>query len=506
MKKLDVLLINPGASSKIYQRLADQFTAIEPPTWALLLAESCRSNGLSVNILDCDALRLSYEAAADSVVIHNPRLVCFVVYGQNPNSGTTNMEGAIGLAKVLKDLSPHIKIAFIGTHTSALPEEVLSYKCVDFVIIGEGVYALQNLLRTDLADVKNVKGIGWKDDFGFVRLNEPEQLVPQERMDVDLPGYAWDLLPFRNTPLDLYRAHLWHANFQSVRTPFAAIYTSLGCIYRCQFCVINSVNRTDYSDGISAADSNKMRFWSKEWVLREIEKLVSLGVKYIRYSDEMAILKPSHFIPIVEEVGARGLNIHSWMYGRVDSVKEKYLESLVNGGIKWIALGIESGAQNIRHEVTKGSFKDLNIRDIVQKIRDFDINVIANYIVGLTGDTLETMQRTQDLAIELNTEMMNVYPCMALPGSPLHLEARQKGWELPNTFSGYSFHSYDCMPLRTDQLTSAEILKFRDDFWQKYMTNQNYLELVKCKVGGIEAVNNIKSVSQIKLKRKLLGD
>lgn len=249
-----------------------------------------------------------------------------------------------------------------------------------------------------------------------------------------------------------------------------------------------------------------MRFWSKEWVLREVEKLAKIGVKYIRYSDEMAILKPSHFLPIVEEIGTRGLDVHSWMYGRVDSVKERYLESLVKGGIKWIALGIESGAQNIRHEVTKGSFKDLNIRDIVQKVRDFDINVIANYIVGLTGDTTETMQRTKDLALELNTEMMNVYPCMALPGSPLHLEARRKGWELPDTFSGYSFHSYDCKPLRTEELTAAEILKFRDDFWMDYMSNPTYLKLVEEKVGGIDAVENIKSVSKIKLKRKLLGD
>ena len=116
------------------------------------------------------------------------------------------------------------------------------------------------------------------------------------------------------------------------------------------------------------------------------------------------------------------------------------------------------------------------------------------------------MQRTKDLALELNTEMMNVYPCMALPGSPLHLEARRKGWELPDTFSGYSFHSYDCKPLRTEELTAAEILKFRDDFLMDYMSNPTYLKLVEEKVGGIDAVENIKSVSKIKLKRKLLGD
>ncbi len=70
-------------------------------------------------------------------------------------------------------------------------------------------------------------------------------------MDVDLPGYAWDLLPYKSQPLDLYRAHFWHAEFNhDLRTPFAAIYTSLGCKFKCDFCMINIVNRTDNADGV----------------------------------------------------------------------------------------------------------------------------------------------------------------------------------------------------------------------------------------------------------------
>lgn len=76
-------------------------------------------------------------------------------------------------------------------------------------------------------------------------LNRPEKVVPHERMDVDLPGYAWDLLPYREKPLDLYRAHFWHAEFDhSKRTPFAAIYTSLGCNFACDFCMINIVAKS----------------------------------------------------------------------------------------------------------------------------------------------------------------------------------------------------------------------------------------------------------------------
>ncbi|NDH69193.1 MAG: cobalamin B12-binding domain-containing protein, partial [Gammaproteobacteria bacterium] len=208
--------INPDSSAKAYQGLAAVFSAIEPPTWALLLAESCRSKGFGVGILDCDAERLTLEQSVIRVADEAPRLVVFVVYGQNPNSGTTSMIGALALAKDLKKQYPNIPICFVGSHTSALPKDVLSYDCVDIVLLNEGVYALHNLLRSNLGyDLQNIKGIGYKKpgpaNFGITTLNAPQGVVPQDRMDEDLPGYAWDLLPFRKKPLDLYRAHFWHA-------------------------------------------------------------------------------------------------------------------------------------------------------------------------------------------------------------------------------------------------------------------------------------------------------
>ena len=96
---MDVLFINPDSSAQAYQDLSKVFSAIEPPTWSLLLAESCRSKGFSVEILDCDAERLSLKESTDRVKKISPRLVVFVVYGQNPNSGTTSMIGAFELAE-----------------------------------------------------------------------------------------------------------------------------------------------------------------------------------------------------------------------------------------------------------------------------------------------------------------------------------------------------------------------------------------------------------------------
>ena len=508
-RRLDVLFVNPNSSKRVYQDLSKDYAAIETPTWSLLLAQSCRAIGYGVAILDCDAERLQPEAATKRIAELNPRLVCFVVYGQNPSSGTTNMTGAVELADSLKAAHPEYPIAFVGSHMSALPREVLTmHSSIDIVLVGEGVYALRSLLASDLSsDLAKVNGIGWRKD-GQIVLNAPEKIVPQERMDIDMPGYAWDLLPYRNKPFDMYRAHLWHADFQDqYKTPFAALYTSLGCRFKCDFCMINIVNRTDYADGVSSNQSSLMRYWSPEMMLKEFDKLQAHGVNTVRLVDEMFFLDKRYYEPLLKGLAERGYGdkLRMWSYSRIDTVRKEHLEMFRKAGMRWFCFGIEAASQVIRREVTKGSFQEVNVRKVVQEVRDADISVIANFMFGLPEDTHETMQQTLDLGLEMNTEMWNGYTCMALPGSPLYYDALKSGMKMPDSYPGYGFLSYDCQPMSTKYLTAAEIMRFRDAAFDKYFSHQPYLDLVMKKFGQ-NAIDNINGLKAVKLKRKILGD
>lgn len=505
-RRLDVLFLNPDSSAVAYQDLSAGFTAIEPPVWSLLLAQSVRSRGFGAAILDQTAEGLSDAEAIARVAEADPRLVCFVLYGQNPNSGTTSMIGAIRLGAALKAAHPGYPLCFVGSHVSALPKEVLGHPFADIVLLNEGVYALHDLLASDLdADLPRIKGIGYRRD-GVAILNPPQRVVPQERMDLDLPGYAWDLLPQRSRPLDLYRSHLWHAGYDlAKRSPFAAIYTSLGCRFKCDFCMINIVNRVDNGDEVVSADSAHMRFWSPSFMLGEIQRLVEMGVETIRISDEMFFLDRRSFEPLLQGIVDRGWPFRSWSYARVDSVQPKYLDLFKRAGINWLALGVEAANQMVRREVSKGSFQDVNIREVVRRVQDHGIHVAANYIFGFPDDTHETMQQTLDLALELNTEFANMYTCQALPGSPLHLLSRQNGWPLPSSLEAYAFLAYACEPMPTKHLAPAEVLRFRDDAWQRYFTHPPYLDLLE-RTFGLEQRRNVEALSRVKLKRKLLGD
>ena len=100
---IDVLFITPNNSKGIYQKLSNKYSSIETPTWSLLLAESCRSVGFKVAILDTTAEQLTDEEAYKKILEYKPKLLCFVVYGQNVNAGTTNMSGAVRLSNYLKN-------------------------------------------------------------------------------------------------------------------------------------------------------------------------------------------------------------------------------------------------------------------------------------------------------------------------------------------------------------------------------------------------------------------
>ena len=208
---MDLLLIAPGNANGIYQDLSNSYAAIEPPTWALLLAQSVRSIGYEVAIMDINAERLTDEQAISRIKEINPRLLCFVVYGQNVNAGTVGMSGATHLSKIIKAKKINIPISFIGSYVQALPIKALKDESsIDFAFTNEGVYALRNVLslsNIDDQNLENIKGIVRRSE-NLIIMNPPEKIVPNERMDIDLPGYAWDLLPFNEKPLDLYRTYV----------------------------------------------------------------------------------------------------------------------------------------------------------------------------------------------------------------------------------------------------------------------------------------------------------
>lgn len=503
---IDILFVHTNAAAVVYQELGKKNSAIEPPIWAAMLANSVRVAGFSTAILDCEVLGLSPSQSASKIQEYQARLVCFVVYGQQPSASTQNMIGASNCSRLLREYDPTAKIVFVGGHVAALPREVMVAESqVDFICQNEGVYTLRDLIRAtkcggDEPSLKKVKGLGWRTAEGQIVLNPNSAIVSRQLLEFELPGMAWDLLP----PLSGYRTAGWHSwSNDSDKTPFAALYTSLGCPYRCSFCMINIINKTSSNEHAVSSDSNTFRWWSPEFIIRQFDYIASQNIRNVKIADELFVLNPNHFGKICDLIIERGYDFNIWAYSRIDTCKPKYLEKLKRAGVNWLGLGIENPSQVLRKEIHKDGFKAVKINDLIIMVREAGINVGGNYIFGLPMDTNESMQNTLDYAMSHKTEMVNFYCAMAYPGSPLYRQAKAENWALPETYSGYSQHSYDMLNCRNNNLSAAEICKFRDAAWLKYNTDPTYLTFLETKF-GIKARSDMEATAQISLKRQLL--
>jgi radical SAM superfamily enzyme YgiQ (UPF0313 family) len=495
--EVDLVLVNPGGRSQIYQSLGDTLTAIEPPVWAGLMATFVRRRGFSVIIVDAEADNLTPEQAAEQIATLQPVLAAVVVYGHQPSASTQNMPAASAVCTALKQRAPNLPTLLVGGHVAALPERTLREEDADFVCSGEGPYTIVELLealKADGSDLEKVRGLVYRD--GEATATTPPAPLVQD-VDREMPGMAWDLLP-----LSKYRAHNWHCFGDLERQPYVSLYTTLGCPYHCSFCCIQAPFKSGEKVLGLRESVNSYRFWSPRVVVDQLEALVQRsGLRNVKIADEMFVLNMTHVNGICDLLIQRGLKLNIWAYARVDTVRgDDSIEKLKRAGFNWLAFGVESANERVRKDVDKGFKQDLIFKTI-ERVQAAGINVIANFIFGLPEDDLESMQETLDMAVQLNCEFANFYCAMAYPGSHLYNLAVTEDWALPQRWSGYSQHSADTLPLPTKHLPASEVLRFRDHAFQAYFNGPRYLEMVEKKFGK-ETVDHVRAMASHKLVRQ----
>ena len=496
MNELDALLITPPSRLDVYQELSNEYAAIEPPVWSSLIAKYLLKRGFNIKILDAEAENLTHEQTAEKIISEKPLLAVYMVYGQQPSASTQCMPAGKKTADIVNDKSnDEIKSIVIGTHASSLPSRTLLEEPYTFVCQGEGPITVEELIKLLKKGKKNYKDVPglWYKENGEIKNNKSAKMF--ENLDQSLPGQAWELLD-----LSKYKAHNWHT-FHDLdsRNKYASLQTSLGCPFKCTFCCINA-----------PFDRNTIRFWSPKHIISEIKYLIEHhGIYNIKIPDEMFVLNPKQVVGICDEISKEGYGekLNFWAYARIDTLNDdEMLKKMLKAGIRWLALGIESSSKHVRDGVVKGRFDNFDIEGIVKKVRDMGFYVGANYIFGLPDDNFDSMKETLDLSLRVNSEWANFYSGMAYPGSQLYPMAKNKKWALPDDengpgWIGYSQHSYQTLPLRTEHIKGSEVLEFRDKAFDAYFKSQDYLSMVG-KTFGEQTVSHIEKMSSHKLKRK----
>lgn len=201
--------------------------------------------------------------------------------------------------------------------------------------------------------------------------------------------------------------------------------TSRGCPYQCIFC-----DRTVFG--------NRFRARSAESVVDEVEDLISVyGAREIKFFDDIPTMREDRMLEICDEMMDRGIRVPWSCTTRVDCVSKALLRRMKEAGCWQIVFGLESGSQKILDIVKKGTTLEQN-RQAVAWAKEAGMNVRAFFVLGMPGETLETIDQTVQFAIDLEVDVPTFYVLALYPGNELYKIAQQEGKVLHHDFAQYT--------------------------------------------------------------------
>jgi radical SAM superfamily enzyme YgiQ (UPF0313 family) len=253
--------------------------------------------------------------------------------------------------------------------------------------------------RPPTPNLQHIKGLVWRRD-GHVTIN-PDRPFIRHLDDLPLPRH--DLLPLHH-----YRAPL-------VGGPYAFVLTSRGCPAGCRFCIKH----------VSYGRSLRLR--SPENILAELKQLANLGIRRVHMYADLFTASREQVMGLCHLIEEEGLRIRWTCNSRVDFVDEEMLEAMARTGCWLIAWGIESGSQEILRRVHKG-FELAQAEHALRWARSSGIKNWGYFIIGLPGETEESIQETIALSKKLPLDLALFHIAAPHPGTPFFFEVVEQGW------------------------------------------------------------------------------
>jgi len=416
---MKVLLVQPNYR---LQRETGQPWEINPPLGLCYIASVLEQNKIPVKIIEANALNLSVEDVVREAKGYDVVGISFMTPAHN---------FAVRVAKSL-DKSV-LKIAG-GPQPTGIPEEVLK-DGFDVVVRGEGEKTILEIAQS--VPLKDVLGISYKED-GQIFHNNLRPLMSNEEVD-QLPLPARHLLPSNGVNIP-YRsaATKW--------LPWSPIFSTRGCAYNCYFC--------------HKMFGYKTRFRDPEKVVNEMAYLKEkYGVKEIDFYDDCFNADLNFAHKVMDSIIAKNLKLHLRFSNgiRINNIDSDILRKFKQAGVDWISFGIESGNQEILNKIPKAITLD-QIRQAVKLTKDVGITVCGFMILGLIGDTKETMQQTIDFAKELDLDMAVFGMLTPYPGSRVWEEIKKNGELLIKSWDDFH-HTTARMTFRHPDVAPPEIVE-----------------------------------------------
>lgn len=439
-----VLLISPPFSlQEQYGALADVANML-PPLGIGYLGAALEQAGFAVTVFDTPALGWGIRETVSAARRLRPDFVGI-------SSGTVDFGKATRLAGALKR-SLDAPIIIGGPHVSAVPDDAMRSGSFDVGVVGEGEETIVELLRTLRCggDPRGVRGIVYSEG-GKTSRSDPRD--PVENLDA-LPFPAWHLMP----PLDLYKPS--SASYR--RLPVVTMITSRGCPNRCAFC-------------FRGVFGNQLRFRSPDNVVQEMDLLTSrLGAGEIRIYDDTFNASPQRVKAICRLIMRRGLDFPWTCQARVDRIDPAMLDLMRRAGCWQISYGIESGNDGILERIGKGITRRM-VRDAIEATHRAGIRSLGFFILGLPGETEETLRETIDLALDLPLDAANFSVATPYPGTELWSLAERRGLLRDVAYEDLVLHLPDSPLCLSDHLTAATLREYERRAYREFYRHPKFV-------------------------------
>ena len=381
---MKVLLINPPYPFE---------ESPTPPFGIISLAAYLEREGVEVAVEDYIVQPYSRERARQALNSIRPDVV-------GATAVTMNVKRALSILRDYKEENPEIVTVMGGPHVSFDAEAILTdHPFLDYIVRGEGEITFTETLRALGAgsSLEGIEGISLRLD-GAVRHNPARPLIPDINV---LPYPARHLIS-----LSRYRALGFPIN----------MVTSRGCPNKCIFCVG------------SRMVGRRVRYLDVSRVVDEFELLSTMRFRQINIVDDLFTANKNRCISICEEIMRRGIR-HRWTaFARVDTVSRELLSAMKAAGCATLCFGIESGNQEILDLVKKNITLE-KARAAVDLCNETGIEPMTSYILGLPGETPETVRKTMEFARSLSP-MYGYHILAPFPGTEVREKAAEYGMRI----------------------------------------------------------------------------
>ncbi len=395
---MKVLFVHPRGNNWLgdMEDISSVFN-IMPPHGMLSIAAFLEERGIETAFIDCYAKPLPIDQLVAEIIRQEPDAVGF-------SCTTSSFLEGYRIAEALKARVPAITVVFGGAHACSIGASLLdTFPAIDYLVIGEGENSLYELAAAGFREVQRIPGIAFRED-GRGRLSSVRELIAD--LDI-LPFPAYHRLPgfpgAYNLPLFSYPSH-----------PNTSVISSRGCPYQCSYC-----DRSVFSRGF--------RFNSPEYIVEHLKFLNrEYGIRHVFFYDDLFTFdrgRVERFCTLLEQ---KKVDVTYNCIARLEHVDNGLVALLKRSGCWQVNFGIESGDP----ELVKKHRKFYHLDEVGRKlkmVKDAGLRCKGLFMIGLPGESADSIRRTIDYALTLPLDEINVTKFTPFPGAPVFKTIREFG-------------------------------------------------------------------------------